>query len=65
MAIISEYLLINGRRFTRSYSDQNRFLVRDDVEYSEAYDPTELDRRYTEGEPISDDMDPQTPPNSD
>lgn len=57
MAIISEILLINGRRFTRSYSDQNRFIVRDDTAYSEAYDPTELDRRYTEGELIPDDED--------
>ena len=37
--IKTEHLTINGRAFVRTYSDSNRYVVRDGVEYSEAYDP--------------------------
>lgn len=49
MAIVTELYEINGRSFTRTYSDAHRCVVRDGIEYSEANDPTELGRTYTEG----------------
>lgn len=50
MAIITETYEINGRSFTRTYSDEYRYVVRDGVAYSEANDPTELGRTYEEGD---------------
>ena len=47
--IKTESLTINGRAFTKTYSDSGRYVVREDVEYSEAIDPSELNRTYTEG----------------
>ena len=49
MAIVTEQYEINGRSFTRTYSDAHRCVVRDGIEYSEANDPTEFGRTYTEG----------------
>lgn len=47
--IHTETFDLNGRSFTRTYSD--RFYVeRDGVEYSEANDPSEFNRTYTETE---------------
>ena len=50
--IKTEHLTINGRAFVRTYSDSNRYVVRDGAEYSEAYDPEEFGRVYEEGEII-------------
>lgn len=50
MAIVTETYEINGRSFTRTYSDEYRYVVRDGVAYSEANDPTELGRTYEEGD---------------
>ena len=50
MAIQTEHFDINGRDFIRTYSDANRYVVRDGVSYSEACDPAEFNREYTEGE---------------
>lgn len=47
--IVQEHFDVNNRDFIRTYSDSNRFVVRDGVEYSEACDPAELGRTYTEG----------------
>ncbi len=58
--IKTEQLTINDKQFTKSYSDSGYMIERDGVQYSEAIDPTELGRTYTEtdvpieGEPISD-----------
>lgn len=58
--IKTEQLTINNKQFTKSYSDSGYMIERDGVQYSEAIDPTELGRTYTEtdtpieGEPISD-----------
>ena len=49
MAIIVENLEINGKAFTYTYSDEGRYVVRDGIEYAEAYDPAEFGRTYTEG----------------
>ncbi len=48
--IVQEHFEVDGRDFTRTYSDAGRYVVRDGVEYSEACDPAELGRTYTEGE---------------
>lgn len=38
----------DGVRLVRTYSDINHYIVRDGVIYSEAIDPEELNRQYTE-----------------
>lgn len=48
--IVQEHFDVNGRDFIRTYSNAGRYVVRDDVEYSEACDPAELGRTYTEGD---------------
>lgn len=50
MAIKTEHFDVNGRDFIRTYSDAGRYVVRDEIEYSEACDPAEFGRTYTEGE---------------
>lgn len=50
--IKTETVTINGKQFVHTYSDEGRYVVREGVEYEEAYDPAELDRQYTEGEEI-------------
>lgn len=49
MAILTENYDINGREFTRTWSDEGRYVVREGVSYVEANDPTEFGRTYTEG----------------
>ena len=48
--IITENVTIRDREFIRTYSDENRYVVRDGVSYSEAIDPIGTNRVYTEGE---------------
>lgn len=48
--IVQEHFDVNGRDFVRTYSDAGRFVVRDGESYSEACDPAEFGRVYTEGE---------------
>jgi len=50
--IKTEALTIGTKAFIRTYSDAGRYVVREGVEYSEAIDPAEFGRTYTEGEPI-------------
>jgi hypothetical protein len=51
--IIKENLTINGRDFVKTYSDKGMMVERDGVRYSEAIDPAEFGRGYTEtDEPI-------------
>lgn len=38
----------DGVRLVRTYSDANMHIMRDGVMYSEAIDPEELNRQYTE-----------------
>ena len=52
MAIKTEHFDVNGRDFIRTYSDASRYVVRDGIEYSEACDPAEFGRVYTEGDLI-------------
>lgn len=60
MAIQVETFYIGEREFTRTYSDANRYVVRDGVSYSEACDPAEFGRTYTEGDIMEDDVSPET-----
>lgn len=46
--IKTEKLTINGKVFVRTYSDSRFMVERDGVRYSEAVDPEELGRTYTE-----------------
>lgn len=51
--IITEPLTINDKQFIRTFSDSGYMVERDGVRYSEAIDPAELNRTYTEtDEPI-------------
>ena len=51
--IITEELTINGRLFIKTVSDAGYMIERDGVRYSEAIDPAEFGRVYTEtDEPI-------------
>lgn len=67
MAIVTERITINGKEFIRTYSDAG-FLVHGgnpEGDYSEATDPAELNRTYTETDiPIEggsgDEVDPAT-----
>ena len=52
MAIITEHFDVNGRDCIRTTSDAGRYVVRDGVEYTEACDPAEFGRTYTEGDVI-------------
>ena len=45
---------VNGRDFIRTVSDSGRYVVRDGVPYSEACDPAEFGRTYTEGDLMPD-----------
>lgn len=47
-----ETVMIDDREFTRTYSDNGKYVVRDGVSYEEAWDPSELGRTYTEGDYI-------------
>ena len=38
--------------FTRTYSNDNRYVVRNGISYSEAIDPIGSNREYIEGEKI-------------
>lgn len=53
--IIQEHFNINGREFIRTYSNEERYVVREGIEYSDANDPAEFHREYTEGRLITDD----------
>lgn len=48
-----ETVTIKGKQYRRTYSETN-MLLRDGVEYSEAIDPIDSDREYTEsGTPLA------------
>lgn len=55
MAIQVETFYINNREFTRTYSDANRYVVREGISYSEACDPAEFGRTYTQGDLMTQD----------
>lgn len=51
--IVTEKMTINGMPFVKTYSTGGYMVQRDGVRYSEAIDPAELNRVYTEtDEPV-------------
>lgn len=59
--IKTESLTINGKSFIRTYSSSGYMVERDGIRYSEAIDPAELNRTYTEtDEPIEGETDEAT-----
>lgn len=59
--IITEYYKTraDGVVLNRTYSDKGMMIERDGVRYSEAIDPAELGRTYTEtDEPVDSETDP-------
>lgn len=52
--IRTENFTIGEKQFIRTYSDAGRYVVRDGISYSEACDPAEYGRTYTEGDVIPD-----------
>lgn len=52
--IVTERFKVGERDFIRAYSNSGRYVVRDGVSYSEACDPAEFGRTYTEGDLMPD-----------
>lgn len=52
--IRQEHFTVGDRDFVRTTSDSGRYVVRDGVSYSEACDPAEFGRTYTEGDLMPD-----------
>lgn len=52
--IVTENFKVGERDFIRTYSNSGRYVVRDGVSYSEACDPAEFGRVYTEGDLMPD-----------
>lgn len=46
--IVTENMTINGKTFVKTYSDSGYMVERDGVRYSEAIDPIDSGRTYTE-----------------
>ena len=52
--IVKENIEIGGRVFVKTYSDSGFYIERDGEKYSEAIDPADIPREYTEtDEPIT------------
>lgn len=52
--IVTENFKVGERDFIRTYSNAGRYVVRDGESYSEACDPAEYGRTYTEGDLMPD-----------
>ena len=51
--LVRENMEISGKAFVKTYSDAGFYIKRDGVRYSEAIDPADIPRTYTEtDEPI-------------
>lgn len=46
--ILTEELTVDGKILVRTWSDANKLIERDGVKYTEAIDPRESEREYTE-----------------
>ena len=46
--IKTENITINGRQLIRTYSDSGHYIQRDGARYTEAIDPADSGRTYTE-----------------
>lgn len=56
--IVTEYYKTrpDGVVLVRTYSDENRFVVRNNIAYAEAIDPEDENREYLEGDIIPQDI---------
>lgn len=50
--IKTELIVVDGRHLRRTWSDAGYMIERDGVVYSEAVDPADFDREYTETDKI-------------
>lgn len=57
-----ENITVDNKNYTYTYSDANRYIIRDGISYVEAYDPAELGRTYVEGEIINENDNSSTSP---
>lgn len=46
--LITETITINGTEYLHNYSDANKYIERDGIKYSDAVDPLDSGRVYTE-----------------
>ena len=46
--IVTETVVINGKPFTKRYSNRNKYIECEGVRYSEAFDLAEIGKVYTE-----------------
>ena len=46
--IVAESVVINNKQFTKTYSDENKYIECDGVKYSEAFDLAEIVKVYIE-----------------
>lgn len=57
--IVRENMEIGGKAFVKTHSDAGFYIERDGEKYSEAIDPADIPREYTEtDEPIPPDEEP-------
>ena len=50
--IVTENLYVDGKEYIRTYSSEGVYLEREGARYSEAIDPVELNREYTETDEV-------------
>ena len=50
--IKTEVITIDNKTFVRTYSDENRYVIRGGAQYEEAVDLPEMKYTYEEGDPI-------------
>lgn len=55
--IKTEIITINGIQFKKTWSDANYLIERDGAKYSEAIDPIDVERTYTETTELIDPQD--------
>lgn len=58
--IVIENIEISGKQFVKQYSDSGLYIERDGAKYSEAIDPIEIPREYTETDVPIEDSEEQT-----
>ena len=59
--IVKENIEISGKQFVKQYSDSGLYIERDGAKYSEAIDPIEIPREYTETDvPIEEEIEDLT-----
>ena len=52
MTVIHTTATLDGVEYDYAYSDAGRYVCRNGARYTEAYDPLNSGRTYTEGDPI-------------